>query len=113
MSVKQTKIRPISKGVLPPVFNVGFPMRPALTCGRRFFTKYVIQHHRATLILNKNVCLATNNDFLQERPARIMDFRIDNYDSENQKATFSWTSPQDSYGKNSKSISIFYNTSIQ
>ncbi|XP_046639085.1 calcium-activated chloride channel regulator 3A-1-like [Daphnia pulicaria] len=38
--------------------------------------------------------------FYKERPARIMDLRIDNYDSENQKVTFSWTSPQDSYGKN-------------
>ena len=58
-----------------------------------------------TLIMNHNktYCLATIHDLLQERPLRIMDFKIDSYDSVNNIATFSWTSPQNSYGTNGKS----------
>ncbi len=35
---------------------------------------------------------------LQERPLRIMDFKID--DSNLNNVTFSWTAPQESFGKN-------------
>lgn len=87
------------------VFNVGFPILQIFKCNRPTITKYILPaHHGATLMNQKRFAKIRLIIVLQERPLRIIDFKIDDYDVQNNIATFSWTSPQDSYGNNGKSL---------